>query len=237
LSKLLHSPVLDEKVIIGEYRADIEADRAAEKELMTRYKGILITTSVEGRKLVPIQEVVKIDNQLLQEKELAKAAEFGRGHDEGKRKGLAEGHAEAQKVLNNFASLVKDITRQREAIYDEAKKKILDLVLKISKKVTFDAVRIDPEVTSEIIVGAIKKLVDKSKIKVKVHPDHLPLIEQQIERFRGNSTSIKEIIIEADARVKNGGCFIETPTGDIDARVESQMEIVAEALSEVEGQS
>lgn len=237
MSRLLHSPVLDEKVIIGEYRADIEADRAAEKELTARYKGIMITTSIEGRKLIPIQEVVKIDRHLSQEKELAKTAEYRRGHEEGKKLGLAEGHAEAQKVLNNFASLVKEITRQREAIYEEAKQKILDLVIKISKKITFEAARIDPDVTSEIIAGTIKKLVDKSKIKVKVHPDHLPLIEQQVERFRGNSTSIKEIIIEADARVKYGGCFIETPTGDIDARVESQMEIVAEALHEVEGQS
>ncbi|MCX6826903.1 MAG: FliH/SctL family protein, partial [candidate division Zixibacteria bacterium] len=80
-----------------------------------------------------------------------------------------------------------------------------------------------------------KKLVDKSKIKVKVNPDQLPLMEQQIEHFKGSSTAIKEIIIEPDARVRHCGCFIETPTGDVDARVESQMEIVAETLSEVEG--
>ena len=71
----------------------------------------------------------------------------------------------------------------------------------------------------------------------QVHPDHVPLIEQQIERFKGNSTIIKEIQIEGDARVRHGGCFIETPTGDIDARVESQMEIIVEALNEVEGRS
>ena len=237
LSRLLHSPVLEEKVIIGEYRADIEADRAAERELLAKYKNITITSSVEGRKLIPIQELIRIDRQLSQEKEMAKTTEYSRGYEDGKRRGMADGHAEAQKVLDNFASLIKDIIRQREIIYDEAKQKILELVIKISRKVTFEAARIDPDITAEIISGTIKKLVDKSKIKVKVHPDHVPLIEQQIERFNGNSTIIKEIQIEGDARVRHGGCFIETPTGDIDARVESQMEIIVGALNEVEGRS
>jgi flagellar assembly protein FliH len=237
LSRLLHSPVLDEKIIIGEYRADIEADRAAEKELTAKYKDIAITSSVEGRKLVPILEVIKIERQLSHEKEMARTTEFSRGHEDGKRRGLADGHAEAQKVLDNFASIIKDIIKQRELIFDEAKQKILELVIKISRKVTFEAARIDPNITAEIISGTIKKLVDKSRIKVKVHPDHVLLIEQQIERFKGNSTIIKEIQIEGDARVRHGGCFIETPTGDIDARVESQMEIVVEALNEVEGRS
>ena len=129
---------------------------------------------------------------------------------------------------------MKDAVRQREVLYEEAHSRILDLVTKISRKVTFEAARIDPEITAQIISGTIKRLVDKSRIKVKVHPDHLPLLEQQIDHFRGDSTAIKELTIEADSRVRYGGCFIETPTGDIDARVESQIEIIAEALGEVE---
>jgi flagellar biosynthesis/type III secretory pathway protein FliH len=30
--------------------------------------------------------------------------------------------------------------------------------------------------------------------------------------------------------VKYGGCFIETPTGDIDARLESQFEVISDAV-------
>ncbi len=231
MSNLLHSPILTDSVIIGEYRADIESDRLAESQLASKFPDINVITSIEGRKLIPIQEIIKIEERVSGEKQM----EYKRGFDSGMQQGISRGHAEAQKVIDNFASAIKDAIKQREILYEEARHKILELIIKIARRVTFDAARIDPDLTAEIISGTIKKLVDKSKIKVKVHPEHLPLVEQQIEKFRGNSTAIKDIIIEPDPRVRYGGCFIETPTGDVDARVESQIEIMAEALSEIEG--
>jgi flagellar assembly protein FliH len=237
LSRLLHSPVLNDKVIVGEFRADIEADKIAEKTLTAKFTDLNIITSIEGRKLVSVQEIIKISERLDRAKESEKELEYKRGYDTGHQSGLKEGQADARKVIDNFASLIKDAIKQREILYEEARRKILELIIKISRKVTFDAAKIDPEITAGIISGTVNKLVDKSHMKVKVHPDHLSSIELQIDRFRGDSTVIKDMVIEPDSRVRYGGCFIETPSGDIDARVESQMEIVAEALSEVEGTS
>ncbi len=233
MSKLLHRPILTDKVIIGEFRVDLEADRRAEGQMAAKFADISVITSIEGRKLIPIQEIIKIESRLEKDKQ----AEYQRGYDEGMKHGIARGHSEAQKVIDNFARVIQDAIKQREILYNEAKIKILELVLKIARKITFEAARIDPDITAGIINGTINKLVDKSKIRIKVHPDHLPMIEQQIERFKGDSTAIKDIIIEADSRVRYGGCFIETPTGDVDARVDTQMEIVAEAMSEVEGET
>jgi flagellar biosynthesis/type III secretory pathway protein FliH len=231
LSRLLHRPALAEKVIIGEFRGDLEADKIAEKRISSKFSEVMVISSVEGRKLIPIQEIIKIERKLYEEKE----EEHKNGYAKGYQQGKAEGYAEAKKVIANFASLINDAIGQREILYNEARKQILDLVIKISKRVTCDAARLDPNITAEIISGAVNKLVNRSKLKVKVHPNHLPIIEQQIERFKGDSAAIKEIIIEADSRVHYGGCFIETPSGDIDARVESQLEIIGEALRDVEG--
>ncbi|MEW5923041.1 MAG: FliH/SctL family protein [Candidatus Zixiibacteriota bacterium] len=233
MSKLLNAPVRDEKVVIGEYRADIEADHAAEKKLATVYLGINVVTTVEGRKMIPIQELLKIDKQLVRERQQA----YNQGFSDGHKKGLDTGHQEARKVIDNFAGLIKDAVSQREVLYEEAHRKILELVLKIARKVTFGAAQIDPDVTAKIISGTIEKLVDKSKIKVKVRPEHLPMIEQQIERFMGESTAVKEISIEPDVRVRFGGCFIETPTGDVDARVDSQLDIISEEIGNLGDQS
>ncbi len=233
MSKLYRSDVTDEKVIIGEYRTDIEADQKAENRVNQIFFDLTVLTTVEGKKLIPVQELLKIERQMNQEKE--KSAK--KGYEEGYQKGIETGHREAQEVVHNFATLIKDATNQREVLYEEARSKILELIILISNKVTCGAARIDPEVTASIINNTIDKLVDKSRIKVKVHPDHLPIIEQQIDRFKGESTVIKEIIIESDKRVRHGGCFIETPTGDIDARVESQLGIIAESIGENEDES
>lgn len=237
MSRLLQMPSLGEKVIIGEYRTDIVADRRAEGVLKNVFLGLNVITSTEGKKLVPIQELLKVEEQMKREREETYQTAYARGHADGYAKGLDKGHTEAEKVINNFGSVIKNVVDQRESIYEEARRKILELTLKIAKKVTFDAARIDPDVTAEIINGAINILVDKARIKVKVNPDQLPLIEQQIDRFKGKSNVIKELTIEPDSRVRYGGCFIETPAGDIDARVESQMEIINEALYVDEEQS
>jgi len=94
----------------------------------------------------------------------------------------------------------------------------------------------DTEINDGIITGVIDKIIDKTKIKVKVHPEHYPSIDQQIDRFKGDSTAIKDITIEPDTRVRQGGCYIETPTGDIDARVESQMDIITNTFKNNDGE-
>ena len=164
-------------------------------------------------------------------------AAYKKGCDEGYKKGLDEGHADARKVIDNFASVTKEAIKQREVLYNDARRKILDLVIEIARKITFDSARIDHDVTAGIISSVIDRLVDKTRVKVKVHPDHYPVMDQQIDRFKSDSTAIKEITIEPDPRVRYGGCYIETPTGDIDARVESQMDIIEKAFIEDENES
>ena len=72
LSKLFRSDVLDEKVIIGEYRVDIEADQKAEEKLNQLFFDITVLTTIEGKKLIPIQELFKIERQITAEKEASK---------------------------------------------------------------------------------------------------------------------------------------------------------------------
>lgn len=233
-NRLINPQVIDQKVVIGDFRSDIVIDHQAEQLVRKEYPEVDIITSVEGNKLVPIASMVTLDKRLKEENEqkqieAAQTADEARenGYKNGYQDGLDKGHREAQKVIDNFASLIKTATGQRQILYDDAKINILELVISIAKKITFGVARTDPDVTAGIISGVVEKLVDKTKIKIKVHPEHYPSIEQQIDRFKGDSTAIKDITIEPDSRVRMGGCYIETPSGDIDARVESQMDIIA----------
>ncbi len=212
--------------MVGEQQIDaLLEDRAAVRlgEIMPR---VQFQTTPDGRKVIPIQEVFLIGQSLKDEKEMS----FKQGLIQGHQRGLEEGRDEARAVLSQFDRAIKDAVEQRATLLEQARARILDLVLQISRKVTFEAVEADRELTIDIINRVIDQLVDRSKLKIKVHPDHLPILEQNIDRFLVGSTTIKEITFEADPRVRFGGCFIETPSGDIDARLESAFEVVAEAI-------
>lgn len=213
-------------ISIGERHHDADLElRAA--ELMSRLLPLVsFFTDHSGAKLIPITEIFKIKEAIVQARKQAEEQGYKRGLEAGKNDGLKD----ARKVVNDLDRAVADAIGQREAMLNEAREKILGMVMQISRKVTYDAVRVDPESCLQMIDGVIDSLVDRSKLVIKVHPDHLPIVEQHINRFLESSTTIKELSFAADPRVHFGGCFVETPTGDIDARLESQLDVIEDAI-------
>jgi len=226
LSKIIRHIRLAPTVFVGEKNLDYDRQGEAAARLERIFPMVSVTTDPDGARYIPIEEVAKIENEYRKAQEEARSA----GHDEGFRQGKEEGLLKAREVLKQFDSAIKDAIDRRAAMLDEARQNILKLVVEISRKVTFDAVAADPELTLKMIDGVIDTLLDRSRLKIKVNPDHLPIVEQNIDAFLQGTATIKEIKIEADPRVRYGGCFIETPTGDIDARLESQFEIVRGAV-------
>ena len=238
MSKILRHIVEAPAIRIGENRFDDDREAEAENRLKKILPEVEVVTSHDGTRAIPILEVFKIDTVLNDLRRDTHDRAYKQAYDEAYRKGLAEGSAEgtqkAAEVTQNLARTITDAVTQRETMLNEARDKILELVLQISRKVTFDAVQVDPESTKDMISRLIDTLVDPSHLKIKVNPDHLPLLEQHINEFIKGSHRIKELTFAPDPRVRFGGCLIETPGGDIDARLESQMEVVADALLEPE---
>jgi len=230
LSKLIRHSAPAPTVYIGEKHLDFEREAAAEQLLSDIFPLVSVVTDADGAKLIPIQEAFKIKRVYQEEKRKARQSGYDEGYKKGLNQGRAEGRTQAEQVLQQFNQAITDAIQQREVLLNEAKQKILDLVIQISRKITYDAVTVDPETTLTMITGVIDNLIDRSRLKIKVNPNHLPIVEQNIERFVMGSATIKEISVEPDPRVRYGGCFIETPTGDIDARLESQFEVIEETI-------
>ncbi len=213
-------------VFIGEKHHDANAEAKAEKQLAGLFPLVSLITTPDGAKLIPVAEVFKMAERHKVDCESAQKAGFDNGHKVGLEKGLDE----ARRVLTQLEGAIQDAVQQRAEMLEQAKQKILELTVQISRKVTFDAVEIDREATVKMIESIINQLVDRSQLRIKVHPDHLPVIEQNMDRFLSSSTTIKDLKFEADPRVRVGGCFIETPNGDVDARLSSQFEVIEETL-------
>lgn len=228
MSRIIRHSTRSDTIFIGEKHHDIVAEQRAEVRLGELFPLVETVTNPDGSKLIPVTEMVKLEAKLTTECEAARK----RGYDDGHKAGLDKGLDEARRILKQFEKAIQDAVNQRAILLEEAKQKILELTLQISKKVTFDALDIDREATIGLIEGVIAQLVDRSRLKIKVHPDFLPILEQNMNRFLAGSTAIKELTFEADPRVREGGCFIETPSGDVDARLGSQFEVIAETLME-----
>jgi flagellar assembly protein FliH len=217
-------------VAIGQQLVDSELLKTAEGKLSHMLPMVNVVTDSAGMRFIPLTEVGKIEQTFTERIAEADKLAYQRGHDQGHASGLNEGLTKSREVSQQFSQAICDAVDQRQSLLEEAKEQVLALVMQISRKVTHDAINADPEIVAEMIKGVINGLIDPSRLKIKVNPNYLPIIEQNINEFLKSSTAIKDIAIEADPRVTSGGCFIETPGGDIDARLESQFEVVADQL-------
>lgn len=234
MSNVRALPVSDRAILIGEQSIDRELEAQAETLARQSYPNLSVITTPQGKKQIPLYQLVSLERRFQDEISDGYRKGFADGRQSGHHDGMAKGQEEARQVVSSLSGLVAALTGQRDEILAEAKERILEMVLKISRRLTFGAASLDPEISMAIIAGAIEQLRDKSRIKIRVNPDHLPILEQQIDRFRGPHTAIKEFAIEPDPRVKFGGCFIETPSGDIDARLESMFEVIERAITTAE---
>ncbi len=232
MSRILRHTNRGGAVLIGDQQTDQLAEDNAAGLLAQLFPSVSYVTAPNGARLIPIQEVFSIQQHFAEECERVRKDAHAKGFEAGRQDGLTE----ARTVLKRFDAAIADAVQERERLLNEARSRVLALVEQVSRKVTFDAIEIDRDATAEMINRIIDQLVDKRRITIKVAPDYLPIVEQHLERFLGQSTAIKELTIEADPRVKSGGCFIETPTGDIDARIESQFDVIHETLSAHEPQ-
>jgi len=237
LSRVLrHVIEAQSSVSIGESQINLSRQDKAEQQLRHILPEIEVLTDIHGAKLIPIQEIERISRFIDSERDGAFRRGREEGYQDGYSRGKSEGLTKSGEVVQNFEAAIKAAVNQRESMLQQAKQKIFDLVIQISRKVTFEAVEVDPETTIGMISGVIDTLIDRSRLKIKVNPDHLPLVEQHLNEFLKGNATIKEITFQADPRVKFGGCFIETPTGDVDARLESQMDVIEEVISRSESE-
>jgi flagellar biosynthesis/type III secretory pathway protein FliH len=65
---------------------------------------------------------------------------------------------------------------------------------------------------------------------LRINPDDLSFVEEWRPELFEKFKTLKSIVVNPDSTIQRGGCLLETPCGDIDARIETQLEIIGESL-------
>ena len=87
-------------------------------------------------------------------------------------------------------------------------------------------------VIKNAIFEALEAAVEKSKVVFNVNPDDYDYVEKlRPELFKQNK-GLKSIVVTSDPAVSRGGCYLETPYGNIDATIESKLDKIYQCLKE-----
>jgi flagellar assembly protein FliH len=166
---------------------------------------------------------------------LAKAQAAANGICESARnEGYAAGEAEAKAVwLERSADLdEREIAMKREIeqFYEAAEPELASLSVDIARKILKQEIAQSPEAVLKVVRAAVYRVRDK-EVRVLVNPADLETVRSERESLMGIADGVSSIEIVSDRRVGQGGCILDTPSGSIDARIETQLTHIAEVIS------
>jgi len=166
--------------------------------------------------------------QLQQQYELKVREAHTAGVREGEVTGRQRAGAELQPVIDRLARTIEEIGGLRSRLRAEAEADLIQLSLAIARRVLRRELAIDPDALHGLVLGALDKLGGQEVTRVRVHPKHVALLTDSL---RQHSASSKVEVIGDPGR-ELGTVIFETPRGNLDASVDSQLQEIERGLAD-----
>ena len=180
-------------------------------------------------KSLALDKIIQSRVNFLEERiQLEKEQAYRSGFEDGKEM-IKE---EEEKVVQLFISLIEELKKQREEYLKSVEKEMVRLSLEIASKVIQQKIERDEKIILKNLRHALKHLLDKGRIVVRLNPADLEIVSKHSKEFK-SAEGLKELILEEDSKVTRGGCLIHSELGHIDAQIETQLEMIGKALLEI----
>ncbi len=226
-TRVMKSNTISEALAGGQYNFE---------DLQVRCENYLESVRQQARQmLLDAQEEIE---QLKQE---AKAE----GHQLGLQQGLQEAEKTSQEKvkqeaktqvdkklqtvlpgLKQAASQIHELRQDAEAYWQQQS---IELVLAITRKLIHRSIGNDPTIVADRIKDVLKLVMGQSEIQLHVSEQDLEQLSDQLEQVTSRIHQTKvQLIGQPD--LASGECVVQMKYGEIDARIETQLQRIAEEL-------
>lgn len=181
------------------------------------------TTTIQlGRSLQHIQRAPDgTDENSIATAEMLKA-EYERGRDEARRE-LANSYA----ALNG---LVAGVKRESTEMLSAIDRFSTVLALRIATKIIDREIE-NPAILQQMVASALAQVPSHEKLVIRLNPaDRVMLEKLRNENSGGHTLLPADAVLMADPDVRRGGCMIESNIGTLDARLDTQLRLIEQAL-------
>lgn len=154
------------------------------------------------------------------------------GFSEGYAKGQTEGQVQSEDEIARFQALLSALSERWGDIFKTADLNLTQIALAVARNIIGATADAHSNLVVEAVRDSLKLLQDKSRITLRIHPDDLEIMRTHRSQWMETYERIDTLILEADPKVARGGCIVETPSGDIDAQIDSRLDKLRSVLVE-----
>ena len=229
------------QVELGRARAEAEELRRRAKTQLDE-AGEIITSAAEARRL--LAEAHQQAAALVAEAESQVEAIHTAAHEQG----LAEGHTigreeggrvareEVARELEVAHSMAAELLEARHTLIANAEPQIVRLTLEVARVVVAKEVDADPDILKGTLTRAMLKAAGDERLRLRLHPADVNRIGDYLDALASRFSS-RGVEVVPDPTVGRAGVVVETRTGTVDARLETQLDKIERAMLAVAGEA
>lgn len=142
------------------------------------------------------------------------------GYEEGMNLARSE-IAQATEIIKNVAD---SILENRQKLINDIEDNIVSLAVEIAEKIMAEQLKVEPKVVLSVTKKALMVATEREHLALRINPDDLDVVKSGKDEITSLMDGIQKIEIIPDRRIGRGGVVMETRVGNVDARIESQLE-------------
>jgi flagellar assembly protein FliH len=133
-------------------------------------------------------------------------------------------------LRSDIKAVIAAIEAERGGLWKQTEKEIVTFAIEMAQKIVKTEVQQNPKVIAEVIKHALRRVVSKEHIRIRISPQDIDAVRSQREDLLLVLDGAANLEIIDDRRVQQGGCVIETTAGNIDSNIETQVARISSAL-------
>src|SRR5579875_829 len=143
--------------------------------------------------------------------------------DAGREAGRHAAEQEMNEMLVTMRGLIDMARAERHKIIESSEHEIVKLAMGVAERIVHKQISVDPDVVVAMTKAAIARLLDREVVTVRVNPADLERMKEHREEMLALG-DVKHMRIVEDQRVDRGGIVVETDSGNVDAKIRTQVE-------------
>ncbi|HEX8123486.1 MAG TPA: FliH/SctL family protein [Solirubrobacteraceae bacterium] len=152
------------------------------------------------------------------------------GFNEGYTAGAADARAAVEPAAAALHAAAAELAALRADVAERSERAAVELALRVAEQIVQGAVAVEPERVVDTVRGALRRLVERDRVLLLVHPEDLDVVREHSAQLVAELGGIEHCGIEADRRVARGGAIVRTAEGEVDATLESKLERAREVV-------
>lgn len=147
------------------------------------------------------------------------------------KEGYRAGIEQAESDIIALRSKIADFISSKQEVFEFIAPDILEISVDIARKIIKKEVEQDPQVILNSIVDVMRTLSkEEPRIMVKLNPLQVDLVKTELPEYISSMGIDAKITVIGDDAIEEGGCILNTNNGIVDASIDTQLEIIKEAL-------